>query len=82
MTKQHGMRGTFGRIASLLVFVAVLYAGVVGWFVWKEDSYVYFPRKGLHEAKRPNMRIETVALMTPDSVRLVCWIISCSNSIL
>ncbi len=80
MTKEHDMRGPFRRIASFLAFAAVLYAGVVGWFAWKEDLYVYFPRKGLHDAARLNIRIETVALMTPDSVRLVCWIIPARDS--
>ncbi len=80
MTVQQRPRNFLRRILPFAVFVLVLYASIIGWFAWKEDSYVYFPRKGLRNADGLNMDIETVRLHTSDGVALVCWIIPAANS--
>jgi fermentation-respiration switch protein FrsA (DUF1100 family) len=72
----HNSRTAVKRIfLSAVVFVAVAYAGILGWFFVKEDSFVYYPRKGLTTPESFNIGIEQVSFMTPDSVRLVCWVI-------
>ncbi len=54
---------------------SLVYITVLGWFVVKEDSFVFFPRQGLRNADSLHMRIQQVKLTTKDSVELVCWIV-------
>ncbi len=63
------------RVLILSVVIGVVYGGILGWFSFKEDSFVYFPRKGLRNADSINIGIEQVKLLTADSVQLVAWII-------
>lgn len=80
MTDTASVRPLLRRVLRLIVLLSVIYFGVLGWFTWKEDSYIYFPRKGLRNADSLGMGIETVRLQTSDGVGLVCWIIPAVDS--
>lgn len=73
-------RGVLERVLRLAVLLVLIYAAIIAWFAWKEDAYVYFPRKGLHSGASVNIEVETVSLKTSDGIRLVCWIIPSLDS--
>lgn len=62
-------------LVVLLALFAAVYAGIIGWFSVKEDTFLYFPRQELRDVGEFDFPIETVALRTRDSVRLVGWVI-------
>lgn len=63
------------KFLALGTTIIVVYACIVVFFLVQEDSFVYFPRKGLRDASAPGMNIEQVVMRTDDSVKLVGWIV-------
>ncbi|MER3523590.1 MAG: hypothetical protein C4326_05850 [Ignavibacteria bacterium] len=70
------------RRRLLLAATVVLgaYLAVIAWFAVREDSYVYFPRKGLRNADSLALGIETVSLRSLDGVMLKSWIVPASDT--
>ncbi len=59
---------------SIPLALGLVYILLLGYFSLREDSFVYFPRKGLREAPDLGaMSIERTTLTTDDGVRLVAW---------
>jgi hypothetical protein len=69
------------RTRNVLLFLPILavlaYGTLLGWFIIKEDSLAFLPRKGLRNADSLQLGIERVELTTPDSIRLISWVIPC-----
>ena len=74
------MKSLKKRLLFIGAGVALLYLAILGWFVVREDSFVYFPRPGLRSADSVNIGIEVVHLTTSDSVQLVGWIIPAAGN--
>jgi pimeloyl-ACP methyl ester carboxylesterase len=62
-------------LISIPIVLAATYAALVGWFIVKEDSLAFLPRKGLRNADSLQLGIERVELTTPDNIELVAWVI-------
>jgi fermentation-respiration switch protein FrsA (DUF1100 family) len=68
-------------IGSILVAVALGYAGIAGWLYFAQESFVYFPdRKLAGTPANAGMAYEAVTLTTSDGVRLSGWYISAPKS--
>jgi hypothetical protein len=68
-------RRTRKIIIGIPIVLVVTYAALVGWFVVKEDSLAFLPRKGLRNADSLQLGIERVELTTRDNIKLVAWVI-------
>lgn len=68
-------------IGSILVAVALGYAGIAGWLYFAQESFVYFPdRKLAGTPGNAGLAYEAVTLTTDDSVHLSGWYIPASKS--
>jgi len=68
-------------IGSILVAVALGYAGIAGWLYLAQESFVYFPdRKLVATPASAGLAYEAVTLTTDDGVRLSGWYIPAPKS--
>lgn len=59
---------------SIPIALVVIYAALLGYFSLREDSLIYFPRKGLRDMPDLGaMSVERVTLSADDGVQLVAW---------
>jgi fermentation-respiration switch protein FrsA (DUF1100 family) len=62
-------------VLGVIALVALLYAGLLVWFRWNEDRFVYFPEPGPLASPPASLGLHPrrVEFTAPDGVRLVAW---------
>lgn len=76
----HHAHATRRRLLRTAMVALAAYVAVIAWFAAKEDSYVYFPRKGLRSVDSLALGVEVVRHRSLDGVMLTGWIVPASDS--